>query len=267
LGSVAVSRNFYGVLKVEQKPAARAEDSVVEFFHGWIIHGTQFVVPEKRRVPTAYYGSSSGVGEALMRHHADRPRHVGLVGLGVGTLAAYGQTGDRYRMYEINPDVITIARMHFTFLNDCPAKQTIVTGDARLALEAEEPQDFDILVLDAFSGDAIPMHLLTREAMDVYLKHVKGDGLIACHISNLHFDLRPVLAGLAQEYGLKYVVRRSESDRQTATQAALWVLLARDRELLASAVGLEPNSDSNRPPVLWTDERSNLLEVLWRDQP
>jgi hypothetical protein len=266
-GSVAVSRNFYGVLKVEQKPAARAEDSVIEFFHGWIIHGTQFVVPEKRHIPTAYYGRSSGVGEALLRHHADRPRHVGLVGLGVGTLAAYGQAGDRYRMYEINPDVITIARTHFTFLNDSPAEQTIVTGDARLALEAEEPQDFDILVLDAFSGDAIPMHLLTREAMGVYLKHVKSDGLIACHISNLHFDLRPVLAGLAQEYGLKYVVRRSESDRQTATQAALWVLLARDRELLASAVGLEPNSDSNRPPVLWTDERSNLLEVLWRDQP
>jgi hypothetical protein len=166
-------------------------------------------------------------------------------------------------LYEINPDVITIAQTHFTFLRDCPAEQTIVTGDARLALEFEAPQHFDVLVLDAFSGDSIPVHLLTREAMEVYLKHVKTDGLLACHISNLHFDLRPVLAGLAQEYGLTYVVRRSEADPQTAAQAALWVLLSRYPQSLGIAAGLESNCESSRPPVLWTDDRSNLLEVLW----
>jgi len=262
-GSVAVSRNFYGVLKVEQKPAPNAADSLIELFHGWIMHGTQFVAPEKRGIPTTYYGKTSGVGQALLRHHAGRPRHVGIVGLGVGTLAAYGQSGDRYRLYEINPEVVTIARRHFTFLSDCPAEQTIVTGDARLALESEEPQEFDVLVLDAFSGDAIPVHLLTREAMQVYLKHLKTDGILACHISNLHFDLRPVLAGLAQEYGLTYVVRRSEADPQSAAQAALWVLLARYPQSLGITVGLESNSASDRPPVLWTDDRSNLLEVLW----
>ncbi len=265
-GSVDVSRNFYGVLKVEHRPAARPEDEVTQLFHGWVIHGTQFVAPEKRNIPTAYYGRASGAGQALTRHHSGLPRHVGVVGLGVGTLAAYGQPGDRFRFYEINPDVITLAHKHFTFLRDCPAAQTIVTGDARLALEFEEPQQFDVLVLDAFSGDAIPVHLLTREAMEVYLKHLKTDGLLACHISNLHFDLRPVIAGLAQDYGLTSVVRRSEADRDTAAQPALWVLLARYPQVLALAGGLESNSQSPRPPVLWTDGRSNLLEVLWRGE-
>src|SRR5262249_47834928 len=263
-GSVAVSRNFYGVLKVEQRPTPRAEDEVLQFYHGWIIHGTQFVTPEKRHVPTAYFGHASGVGQVLSGHHPGQPKHVGIVGLGIGTLAAYGQPCDRYRFYEINPDVITVAREHFTFLRDCPAEQTVVEGDARLALEFEEPQDFDVLVLDAFSGDSIPVHLLTREAMGAYLKHLQTDGILACHISNLHFDLRPVVEGLAREYGLTCVVRHSEADPETAAQAALWVILARYPQVLGLATGLESNSRSLRPPVLWTDERSNLLEVLWR---
>jgi hypothetical protein len=266
-GSVAVSRNFYGVLKVEQKPAAQPEDTVKQLFHGWVIHGTQFVAPEKRRIPTAYYADSTGVGQVMGRHHAGHPRHVGVVGLGVGTLAAYGRAGDRFRFYEINPDVIAAAHNHFTFLSDSPAEKAVVEGDARLALEFEEPQEFDILVLDAFSGDAIPVHLLTREAMAVYLKHLKTDGLLACHISNLHFDLRPVVAGLAQEYGLTSVVRFSDDNPATAAQSALWVLLARYPQVLARATGLESNSESRRPPVFWTDDRSNLLEVLWRDAP
>ncbi|MGE5195371.1 MAG: fused MFS/spermidine synthase [Deltaproteobacteria bacterium] len=265
-GSVAVSRNFYGVLKVEQKPAARPEDTVTQLFHGWVIHGTQFVAPEKRRIPTAYYAATTGIGQALSGHHPGEPRHVGIVGLGVGTLAAYGQAGDRFRFYEINPDVIAAAHNHFTFLSDSPAEKTIVQGDARLALEFEEPQEFDILVLDAFSGDAIPVHLLTREAMGAYLKHLKSDGLLACHISNLHFDLRQVVAGLAKEYGLAQVVRRSGADPQTAAEPALWVLLARNPQTLA-AVRLQSNSESTRPPLLWTDDCSNLLQVLWSESP
>jgi hypothetical protein len=264
-GSVAVSRNFYGVLKVEQRPTARPEDEVTQFFHGWIIHGSQFVAPDKRGIPTVYYGRASGVGQVLRGHHPGQPKHVGIVGLGIGTLAAYGQPGDRYRFYEINPDVITIARQNFTFLSHCPAGQTVVVGDARLALEFEEPQEFDVLVLDAFSGDSIPVHLLTREAMGVYLKHLGTDGILACHISNLHFDLRRVVEGLAREYGLTSVARRSEADPETAAQAALWVLLARYPQVLGLATGLESNSRSQQPPVLWTDDRSNLLEVLWRE--
>lgn len=261
-GSMAVARNFYGILKVEQKPLALPDDRVVELFHGHIVHGTQFVSPAKSRIPTAYYAETTGVGTALKRYCPGEPKHVGIIGLGIGTLAAYGQTGDRFRFYEINPDVIAMAQQHFTFLRDCRAETTLVTGDARLALEFEAPQQFDILVLDAFSGDAIPAHLLTREAMAVYLRHLIGDGLLACHISNLHFDLRPVLAGLAKEYGLHCVVRRSDSDQATAARDAVWVLLARQSETLARSVGLESNYDSTRPPILWTDDRSNLFEVL-----
>lgn len=264
VGSMAVARNFYGVLKVEQKPHGTAGEDLVELLHGRIVHGTQFTSPSKRRIPTAYYAETSGVGQALKKHRPGRPKHVGIVGLGIGTLAAYGQAGDMYRLYEINPDVIAIAHKHFTFLRDCRAGQTLVTGDARLALEFEEPQEFDILVLDAFSGDAVPVHLLTREAMAAYLKHVKPDGLLAFHISNLHFDLRPVIAGLAAEYGLTCVVHQSCSDVNTAAKDAVWALVARRPDVLARSVGLDSNSHSPRPPVLWTDDRSNLFEVLSR---
>ena len=265
VGSMAVARNFYGVLKVEQKPSTSADDDVVELLHGRIVHGTQFSSPTKRLIPTAYYSEASGVGKALKGHRSGEPKHVGIVGLGIGTLAAYGQSGDEYRLYEINPDVIALAQKHFTFLKDCRARQTLVTGDARLALEFEEPQKFDILVLDAFSGDAVPVHLLTKEAMAVYLKHLQPDGLLAFHISNLHFDLRPVIAGLAAEYGLTCVVHQSSADRVTAAKDAVWALIARRPEVLTQSVGLTSNSHSPRPPVLWTDDRSNLFEVLSRE--
>lgn len=264
-GSMAASRNFYGILRVEQKPGARSEESVVELVHGRIVHGIQFVSPEKRRLPTAYYADVSGVGQALKGYRPGQAKHVGVVGLGIGTLSAYGQPGDRYRMYEINPEVIAMAEQHFTFLRDCRAEVRLVTGDARLALEFEEPQHFDIFVLDAFSGDSIPVHLLTKEAMAVYLKHLNQDGLIACHCSNLHFDLRAVIAGLAKEYGLAHVVRRSLADPATAARDALWVLLARRPEVLTESVGTGSNYESTREPILWTDDRSNLLEVLGQD--
>ncbi len=265
VGSMAVARNFYGVLKVEQKPHERAEDAVVELLHGRIVHGTQFTSPAKRLIPTAYYSETSGAGLALRRHRPGQPKNVGIVGLGIGTLAAYGQSGDSYRLYEINPDVIEIALKHFTFLKDCRARFSLVTGDARLALEFEQPREFDILVLDAFSGDAVPVHLLTKEAMAAYLKHLKPDGLMAFHISNLHFDLRPVIAGLSSEYGLTCVVHQSSADRVTAAKDAVWALLARNPKVLAKSVGLESNSHSLRPAVLWTDDRSNLFEVLSRE--
>jgi len=264
VGSMAVSRNFYGVLKVEQKTPERPEDGVVELLHGRIVHGTQFTSPSKRAIPTAYYSEASGVGLALKRHHRERPQSVGIVGLGIGTLAAYGRPGDSYRLYEINPDVIELAQTHFTFLKDCRARQTLVTGDARLALEFESPQEFDVLVLDAFSGDAVPVHLLTKEAMAVYLKHLESDGLMAFHISNLHFDLRPVIAGLAAEYGLMCVVYQSCADPASASKDAVWALVARNPSVLFDELGLESNSGPSKSPVLWTDDRSNLFEVLAR---
>lgn len=262
-GSVAVARNFYGVLKVEQLPHERSDRSVVRLAHGRVEHGSQFMLPEKRRVPTAYYSQSSGVGQLMKTLRPGQPRHVGIVGLGVGTLASYGQAGDRYRLYEINPDVISMAAEHFSFLRDCPAEKTIVTGDARLALEFEQPQQFDILVLDAFSGDAIPVHLLTREAITTYLRHLKPDGVLACHISNLHFDLRPVVVGLANELALDAQIIISEANPDTASFKAVWALLARRPEVLESSVGRQNPPQLNRKPIVWTDDRSNLFEVMW----
>lgn len=262
-GSVAVSRNFYGVLKVEQRPNRLPEQSLIRLAHGHIEHGSQFVSPEKRRVPTAYYSEAAGVGQLMRTLRPDQPRHVGIVGLGVGTLASYGRPGDRFRLYEINPDVITMAKEHFSFLKDCPADQTLVTGDARLALEFEQSQQFDILVLDAFSGDAIPVHLLTKEAMQTYLAHLKPDGVLACHISNLHFDLRPVVFGLADELGLCCQIRISDANPETASFKAVWALLARNPDTLNNSVGLLPQESTGRKPIVWTDDRSNLFEVLW----
>jgi hypothetical protein len=261
-GSVAAVRNFYGVLRVEQLPNERSDRSVIGLSHGRIRHGSQFVLPEKRRVPTTYYSEAAGIGQLMNRLRPDQPRHVGIVGLGVGTLAAYGHAGDRFRLYEINPDVISMAQEHFSFLKDCPAESTIVTGDARLALEFEEPQQFDILVLDAFSGDAIPVHLLTKEAVESYLKHVKPNGVLAFHISNMHFDLRPIVAGIAEEFGLASQIRVSAANPDTAAVDATWALLARQPEVLADSIGLDAPDASRRKPIVWTDDRSNLFEVL-----
>lgn len=267
--SLAVTRNFYGVLRVD---AAFPEDPArhqLRLKHGRILHGAQFVDEEKRQLPTAYYGRDSGVGCVLRQPGA---KHVGVVGLGVGTVAAYARPGDRYRFYEINPEVIRLAQRYFTYLRDCPAETEIVIGDARLSLEVEPPQNFDVLVLDAFSGDAIPVHLLTREAASVYRRHVKPDGILAVHISNLHFDLRPVVQGIAEEFGLACEAVFSPDNDELATRGSLWALLCRDAARLAalpidraSSRQLAAHHGMDGPAarrILWTDERNNLFEVL-----
>ncbi len=262
-GSMAVARNFYGVLKVEQLPGREGDQRMIRLAHGRIEHGSQFVSPKRRRIPTAYYSESSGVGQLMQGLRPGQSKHVGIVGLGVGTLLAYGQPGDRYRLYEINPDVIAMARQHFSYMKDCPAELSIVTGDARLALEFEAPQQFDILVLDAFSGDAIPAHLLTKEAISAYLRHLKPDGVLACHISNLHFDLRPVMVGLANELGLASQIRISDANPETGSFKAVWALLARQPDVLAASIGSRAQDKLGKRPIVWTDDRSNLFEVLW----
>ena len=151
--------------------------------HGTITHGLQYMAKERRRLHTTYYGSASGVGIAIenTRHSAQR---VGMIGLGTGTIASYGRAGDYYRIYEINPLVLEVARREFTYLLDCPAKVDVVLGDARLSLEREPSQQFDVLAVDAFSGDAIPVHLLTLETFRLYFRHLRPDGILAVHVSN-----------------------------------------------------------------------------------
>ncbi len=265
--SVAMLRNFYGVLEVQNDDI---EDAVI-LRHGRIMHGIQLNgIPS---LPTMYYGFKTGVGQAIEElRERKRPLNIGLVGLGAGTLAAYGQQGDTFRFYEINENVTRLARAHFTFLKNCPSEVATIHGDARLMLENEPAQEFDLLVLDAFSGDAIPTHLLTQEAMQSYLKHLRADGLIAIHISNIHFDLRRVTDALAEAAGLHAVTLETAPvvDRATGMQSLIepgsrWVLMAREDELLQGSRFTNIRVQDSLPVerrVLWTDDFSNLIEVL-----
>jgi SAM-dependent methyltransferase len=260
-GEIDVSRNFYGVLKVariDQDEPARASTVLV---HGHILHGRQFTGPGRARIPTAYYGEQTAAGLLLAGHSTSQRRlRVGVVGLGVGTLAVYGRPGDVYRCYEINPDVIRVAERHFTYLRDSAAKIEIVTGDARLSLEREPEQNFDVLILDAFSSDAIPTHLLTREAFAIYARHLAPGGCVAAHISNRHFDLKPVLAGIATERGWNVAAHLSHDVPERGQTAAEWILTGPDRGLLHVCPDLKDCSAGRR--VLWTDQSSHVLGIL-----
>lgn len=256
--SIAVSRNFYGVLRVEEDAAHTRRG----LYHGTILHGMQFLDEHRRSVPTTYYGVRSGAGAVLQRHRAGEPRRIGVVGLGVGTLVTYGTSQDLFRCYEINPEVVRLAEEYFTYLNDTPAKIEMILGDARLSLEHEPPQQYDVLVLDAFSGDAIPTHLLTREAADLYARHLRVDGILCVHISNIHFDLRPVVQGIAEHLDMHAASVEGAPNKQQGTQRCHWMLLSRrpiDPALFAATDGRHQLDDR---PVLWTDYWSNLLSVL-----
>jgi hypothetical protein len=261
--AVAVSRNFYGVLRVtEHYPEAPRRHHYV-LRHGRVIHGCQLLSAEGRRRAITYYAEPTGVG-LLFRHHPRRAAglHVGVIGLGAGALAAWGREGDRFRFYEINPDVESVATTWFTYLADTPADCTVVLGDARLSLEREERQGFDVLVLDAFSGDAIPVHLLTREAFAVYLRHLEEDGVLAAHISNGYLDLAPVVAALAERFGLAAVQIDTAGDREHDIVACTWVLLARDPALLAQEALRAAGTELGPRRILWTDGYSDLFRIL-----
>lgn len=267
-GAVEVARNFYGVLRVQEKHAGDPDRHCYRLMHGRILHGLQFLSPQKRLIPTSYYGRQSAVGQVLQnagrcsRERSGGPLHVGVVGLGVGTVAAYAKPGDRYRFYEINPDVIRLARKHFTFLEKCRGEVTIVTGDARQTLEREAPQRFDVLIVDAFSGDAIPTHLVSREAFDVYRRHLKPGGVLAFHISNLYFDLRPVLGSATERFGWQSVVVTSLGKRETGTRDAMWMVMATDLARPEFAPLRKAGLPYDGPTIEWTDSRNNLVEIL-----
>ena len=262
--AVSVSRNFYGVLRVVEEHQQDPGQHRFKLMHGRIMHGVQFVDESKRFEPTAYYGCRSGVGRALAGNAArpSGPQRVGVVGLGVGTLATYARHGDTYRFYEINPEVVRLAEKHFSYLSHCPGNVEIVLGDARLSLEQEPPQRFDLLALDAFSGDAIPTHLLTAEAFGIYLKHLAPSGVLAVHISNLHFDLQPVVAAAAEQHQLATVAILEPGDEAIGTWTSLWMLVSRQAERLDSETIQEDALPPVTQTILWTDDRSNLFEIL-----
>ncbi len=262
---VYMARNFYGVLTILDHHRDKPEDRYLLLRHGRITHGLQFTRPDFAKVPTTYYGPGSGVGLAI-HSLPDRPRRLGLVGLGTGTLATYGRPGDTLRIYEINPEVIDLAWSRFTYLSNCPAKVEIVPGDARLSLEREAPQRFDLLALDAFSSDSVPVHLLTREAFAVYERHLATNGILAIHISNHYLDLEPVVLNLAREFRRGLMLIDPEDDEEDWwIYGSTWALMSRDRdfynrpEIYSVAVPFRTNA----PVVpLWTDDFASLYQIL-----
>jgi tetratricopeptide (TPR) repeat protein len=263
------SRNFYGVLNVYRHESPDPAMNLLELVHGRVAHGIQLLEASRSQTPTLYYTTDSGVGRALALLPQEK-RRIGVVGLGTGTLAAYMRAGDRLRFYEINPEVDKIAEQFFTFLKSCAGQVEVVLGDARLSLENEPPQDFDLLALDAFNGDAIPIHLLTREAFAVYQRHTKTNGVIAVHVSNLSVNLEPVVANLAQEFGYgAEVVEQPASIEAAGVLPSTWILLSREPNFI-KAIALNPSA---RAPSLialklplWTDDFNGVFAVMrWRE--
>jgi SAM-dependent methyltransferase len=256
------SRNFYGVLSV--RDSGEGPDAMRVLSHGTIIHGKQFLEEDRRDWPTSYYGMTSGVGLAILDARSRGPLRVGVVGLGAGTLAAYGRAGDLFRFYDINPKVVELARSEFSFLKDSPARVEVVLGDARLSLEREPDQNLDILALDAFSSDAIPVHLLTVEAFRAYLRHLNPGGILAVHISNRYLDLVPVVQQAARHLGLEIRQVENDDDDDAGVYRSDWMLLS------GSAAAFTGNSlkeaaeriDSEPRVRLWTDDYSDLYRIL-----
>jgi hypothetical protein len=265
--NLVMMRNFYATSRVAEYANDRGE-TVRTLYNGSIVHGTQIRSEDaaRRLYPTTYYGPGSGVALAMKRFEGVQ-KSVGVIGLGIGTLAAYGREGDVFRFYEINPHSQLVAERDFSYLRESPARHEVVLGDARMSLQDEAAsgrvQRFDLLVVDAFSGDSIPVHLITQEALAVYRQHVKPHGLIAFHVSNLFLNLEPVVEQLAADAGLQAVYLRSSVDYPEKT--SVWVIVTDDPVFLA-----DPEVRARRRPIvpipgltLWTDASNNLFEILY----
>ncbi|MDQ2898741.1 MAG: fused MFS/spermidine synthase [Acidobacteriota bacterium] len=263
-GARVLARNFYGALRVNDSEGSGSVPPTRQLTHGTINHGEQFLESELRRRPTTYYGFTSGVGLAIRELQGDAPMNVGVVGLGTGTLASYGRPGDYYRVYEINPLVLEIARRDFFFLHDCLARLDVALGDARLSLEREPSRHFDVLAIDAFSGDSIPIHLLTREAFALYRRHLKPDGVLAVHVSNKFLDLAPVVQAGADSVGKQARMVINDESESEVVFSSDWVLVTSrpgffDTPLLQGKSTTIPDWPGFRP---WTDDYSNLWQIL-----
>jgi SAM-dependent methyltransferase len=262
--SLVQVRNFYGGLRVTHSFAAVQQAPMRTLLHGSIQHGTQIFDPGFSHIPTTYYATDSGIGLALRFCCGTRARNVGVIGLGTGTIAAYGNPGDRIRFYEINPQVEPIARNLFTYLRDSRAAVTITHGDARTSLASEPSQQFDVLAVDAFSGDAIPLHLLTREALQLYLRHLAPNGILAFHVSNQYLNLAPELALLAQSAGLQVRTVITGSSEPRGEFKAEWVLMTANPAFFAQPelIGFADRIAIKPGLRLWTDDYSSLLPIL-----
>ncbi len=268
-GTIALERNFYGVLRVadsstEQGPRLR------RLFHGRVLHGAQFLEADRRDNLTIDFAHGSGIDLTFAEHPrrvAGQPLKVGVVGLGAGTIAAFGRAGDSLRFFELNPSVIEFARDHFTFLRDSGATVDVVAGDARLSLEAEmaRPEHrhtYDLLVVDAFAGAAIPIHLLTRESMALYQQALTPDGVLAVHVSNQHLDLTGVVRGTAGELGLAVAHVTRAADARVSATSSEWMVASRNNAFIERVHALAPATSAASPAIVWTDAFSSLTSVL-----
>jgi SAM-dependent methyltransferase len=261
-GSRLLVRNFYGALRVNDEDDEDAR--IRKLTHGTINHGEEFLDEGRHMQPTTYYGYKSGVGLAIQEAQRRLGLRVGVIGLGTGTIAAYGRPGDTYHFYDINPLVIDIARGQFRFLPDSKAKVDIVLGDARLSLEREPPQRYDVLAVDAFSSDAIPVHLLTREAFALYFRHLQPGGVLAVHVSNKHLDLAPVVEMAANSLGKRAVVIDTDDDDDKRVFGATWVLVSGRQSFFDYPFIRGAGKAVKRIAGLrmWTDDYSNLFQIL-----
>lgn len=260
-----MTRNFYGTLRVKDFGDESNLESTRRLMHGVIMHGEQFLAPARRLEPTTYYGPTAGVGRIInIKRDAAKEIRVGVVGLGAGTLAVYGRPGDVYRFYEINPEVIELAKTEFTFLGSSAAKVETLLGDARLTLEREPAQAYDVLAIDAFSSDSIPTHLMTYQAMGVYLKNMKPDGVIAFHVTNRFLHLAPVVKRIADEHGLHTVLVADDPDSGSDLANTDWVLVSRSKAVLENPRITESMEKIGEIPGLrlWTDSFNNLFKIL-----
>jgi hypothetical protein len=267
--AVALVRNFYGTLRVRETHVPPQSDTDRELLNGTIEHGAEWFAPQFVGQPLTYYSADSGLGLAMRLCCGQGAKRVGVIGLGTGTVAAYGNAGDFIQFYEINPLVEPLARHWFTFLHDSPAHTGVVLGDARLSLASESPQGFNVIVVDAFSGDAIPVHLLTREALALYRRHMQPDGVIAFHVSNQYVDLEPVVAAIALDAGLSARSIHSHADEQNGFYYADWILvtanqqLLRQPEIINNGFATPPRADVR----LWTDNYSSVFPLLkWQSR-
>jgi hypothetical protein len=257
-----IVRNFYGVLRVhDDDPDPYALRNLT---HGTINHGSQLLADDMKYITTSYYGENSGVGRSIRAIHDRGPARIGSIGLGAGVLSNYGKAGDYLRIYEINPNVPPITKGQFSFYTHSAADKDILMGDARLTLERQEPQNYDILSVDAFSSDAIPVHLLTREALALYFRHLKPDGILALHISNRYLDLAPVCAAGA-EFFKKEAMTISDDPPETYLSSSTWVLVTANPDWFKAASFAD--ADIARTKVTpgfrpWTDDYSNLWQIV-----
>ena len=279
--ALTTRRNFYGVLRVHELKKGRISHHR-KLYHGQINHGLQLLHPAQKGRIVSYYSAHSGLGIAFRRHpkrldrsdlirtaSQDFKLHVGVVGLGIGVVASYGLPGDTFRFYEINPQVVNIADEFFTVLKDSKAQVKVVTGDGRISLERELRErgsmQFDILVVDAFAGDAIPIHLMNREAFELYFKHLRADGILALHISNRHLDFRPVVYGLAKAMDISAMMVKKKRRPRHYIKGSRWVLMTKNKRFLQHPRVLKyvtPWPNDIRDDIIWTDDYSSLLNIF-----